>query len=206
MWMFSHSHTLESQKYAHARDWMQHSRMHMRALMFACTVLSLPTLTHRRNMRTLWQQVNTLRAERKNLSSLSSVKDAKAEMPIYLSSLSFITLVHSYIHADVFRYSMACNNLKLAPSAIPHTRKSQEKTEKEERLNWWPWKWMYWKINWTLVQFSVFSLLTLHYGFFLFFVFYCLSFFIYICFSFQPPLFLSSCKTEGLAKDKKKGV
>ena len=90
----------------------------------ACTHIQTHTYTHTSS--------HTLGAGRTNLFVFVKHQGRKSQKSICLSSLSFITLVHSHIHTDSFSFSVACHKVRAGSLFNATHKKSQEEIEKRD--------------------------------------------------------------------------
>lgn len=116
--MFSHSHTLKSQKYAHARDCMQYTHSHTQALLFACGVSACPHThahTHTEGLHTHTRYVNnkTHTGQKERIFRLCHAPRTQQPKCQSVSHLCLLLLyIHSHIRADGFSSTASCHNVK----------------------------------------------------------------------------------------------
>lgn len=187
MWMFSHSHTLKTQKYAHARDWMKYTHIHTHVSADVCMYCSLHSHTggmwkHDDGNKTLEESSVFVKCEGHN---------GQISICLFLIFEFFLTLVHSHS----FSYSVACNDICFLRLNSTYKEKNVDWKERQTEL--------------VTVNIALWNKLNSGYSMKLSFsIFYSikvvcpclfLSFFIYVCFIFHSLIFLSFYQNWGFS-------
>ena len=138
MWMFSHSHTLKSQKYAHARDWTPCAHTHMAPLTVCVHRGSLPTLAFREKTRThdvsskTHTHTHTHTHTRREAERTSLIAFVRREGRSGQNVNLFLIFV--FYHSHSFRYSQWWLQLfKLTSSAVQHMGEKKTGTLKRKK-------------------------------------------------------------------------